>query len=211
MLYCRRVDIRADKKTRFSKTFKAEVVKLIIDGGHCSSDVVRKHDLARSQLSTWVPQAGADAGETPGSALTSTERAEFPRVRRQLCQSQREVAFLKKCALFLGQQTSWKYQMTSSKKTIYPTRWMSKQLRVSISDYYARRHRRQLLDDMDADAILAARIKGLHAASHGAYGCPCIHQALRPTLAEAKQFTSWPATLADCSFGRRGLGRCLGA
>ena len=55
---------------------------------------------------------------------------------------------------------------------------MCKQLRVSTSGYYAWRHKRQLPDGMDADAILAAQIKGVHAASHGAYGSPRIHQAL---------------------------------
>jgi hypothetical protein len=30
---------------------------------------------------------------------------------------------------------------------------------------------------MDANAILPARIEGLHAVSHGAYGSPRIHQA----------------------------------
>ena len=98
------VDMMAEKKRRFSKEFKAEVVKLVVDGGQRSSDVARQHDLAGSQLSAWVRQARVDAGENPGSALTSTERAELTRVRRQLRESQREVAFLKKCALFLGQQ-----------------------------------------------------------------------------------------------------------
>lgn len=98
------VDMKPGQKRRFSKEFKAEVIKLVVDGGQRSSDVARKHDLAGSQVAQWVRQARVDAGENPGAALTSTERSELTRVRRQLRESQREVAFLKKCALFLGQQ-----------------------------------------------------------------------------------------------------------
>jgi transposase-like protein len=76
------MDIKAGKKKRFSKESKAEVFRLVIDGGHCSHDVARKHDLAGSQLSPWVRLSRVDAGKNPGSALTSTERAELARVRR---------------------------------------------------------------------------------------------------------------------------------
>ena len=86
----------ARTKSQFFREFRAEAVKLVIDGGRSCSDVARNHDLAPSLLAGWVRQARVDAGDNPGGKATSPEREELGRLRKALRESEMENLFLKK-------------------------------------------------------------------------------------------------------------------
>ena len=83
-------------KRRFTPEFRAEVVKLVIDGGKTSSQVARDHDLGTGLVAHWVKQAKIDAGGGPAFSLTSAEREELSRARKDLRELRRENDFLKK-------------------------------------------------------------------------------------------------------------------
>ena len=85
-----------------SREFRAEAVKLVIDGGRSCSDVARNHDLAPSLLAGWVRQARVDAGDNPGGKATSPEREELSRLRKALRESEMENLFLKKTAAYFA-------------------------------------------------------------------------------------------------------------
>jgi transposase len=88
-------------RRRFTDEFKQQAVRLILDEGKSVSAVARELDLVASALGNWVKQAQAD--RTKGrTGLTSTEREELTRLRREnrILQEEREI--LKKAAAFFA-------------------------------------------------------------------------------------------------------------
>ena len=71
-------------KRTFSKEFRAEVVKLVLDGGKPSSQVARDHNLGPSLVATWVRQARVDASMGPAHALSTAERDELTLASREV-------------------------------------------------------------------------------------------------------------------------------
>ena len=50
------------KRRAFTKEFKAETVRLVVEGKRSSAEVARDLDLTESALRAWVRQAEVDAG-----------------------------------------------------------------------------------------------------------------------------------------------------
>ena len=94
----------AKKRRKFTKEYKAEVVKLIKESGRTLSDVCRELNLSTSAVSSWVKQHNIDAGRGPAGALTSAERQELSQLRRRVRELEREKAFLGKAAAFFASQ-----------------------------------------------------------------------------------------------------------
>ena len=92
-------------KRKFSPEFRAEVVKLVIEGGKSSSQVARDHDLGAGLVAHWVKQARVDAGVGPAHLASSAERAELSQARKDLRELRRENDFLKKRPLGLRVRT----------------------------------------------------------------------------------------------------------
>ena len=88
----------------FTPEYKADVVKLIREGGRTISDVCRDLDLTETRVRAWVQQAHVDAGQGPPQALTSMEREELQRLRRENKQLQMEREILKKAAAFFAKE-----------------------------------------------------------------------------------------------------------
>jgi transposase-like protein len=89
------------KRRKFSPEQKADAVRLVRESGNLSQ-VSRDLDLTPSVLHKWVKQAEIDAGRGPKGALTSEERAELQRLRRENRILQMERDFLKKAAAFFA-------------------------------------------------------------------------------------------------------------
>ena len=70
-------------RRQFTDEFKAGAVRLVLDEGKTVAQVARDLDLTPSALGGWVKQARAnrDGGK---SGLTSDERAELARLRKEL-------------------------------------------------------------------------------------------------------------------------------
>jgi putative transposase len=66
-----------------------------------------------------------------------------------------------------------------AEKAHYPVRTMCEVLGVSRSGFYAWRGRPLIPRQVDANRALRARIRAIHAASHGRYGSPRVHAALQ--------------------------------
>ena len=93
------------KRRSFSPEFKAEAARLVIDGGRCIPDVAKELDLTQSALRSWVIQARTDAGNGPPGALTTDEREELQRLRRETRQLKMEREILKKAAAFFAKES----------------------------------------------------------------------------------------------------------
>ena len=88
-------------RRRFTDEFKQEAVRLVLDEGKSVTAVARELDLVASALGQWVKQA--QANRTKGrTGLTSAEREELTRLRREnrILQEEREI--LKKAAAFFA-------------------------------------------------------------------------------------------------------------
>ena len=88
-------------RRRFTAEQKAQAVRLVKETGNLSQ-VARDLDLTRTSLKSWVTQAEVDAGQGPEGALTTEEKAELRRLRREVKTLRMERDFLKKAAVFFA-------------------------------------------------------------------------------------------------------------
>lgn len=94
------------KRRSFSPEYKAEVVKLILEGGKSIGQVCRDLDLTETAVRRWVRQAEVDLGQGPEGALTTEEREELRRLRRENKQLRMEREILKKATAFFAKENS---------------------------------------------------------------------------------------------------------
>jgi transposase len=92
------------KRRRFSREFKLEAVKLVKEGGVSVSQAVRDLDVCESSLRRWINQYEVDQGEGPAGALTSEEKEELRRLRREVRTLKMEREVLKKATAFFAKE-----------------------------------------------------------------------------------------------------------
>jgi len=90
------------KRRTFSAEYKAEVVGLVRSSGKSPGQVAKELDLTETAVRSWVRQAAIDAKRDPQGPLTSEERAELTRLRRELKTTTMERDFLRKAAAFFA-------------------------------------------------------------------------------------------------------------
>jgi transposase len=84
--------------------FKAGAVRLVLDEGKTVSQVGRDLDVAQSVVGGWVKQARADrAGGKAG--LTTEERSELVKLRREVRELRLQRDLLKKAAAFFAKES----------------------------------------------------------------------------------------------------------
>jgi transposase len=90
----------------YSDEFKTGAVSLVLQDGKSVSEVARDLDLTPSALRAWVDQARVDAGAGAGrpGALSSEERDELARLRRENRVLREERDILKKAAAFFAKE-----------------------------------------------------------------------------------------------------------
>jgi len=88
-------------RRRFTDEFKQQAVRLVLDKGKGVTAVARELDLVPSALAQWVKQARADRSKGR-TGLTTAEREELARLRKEnrILQEEREI--LKKAAAFFA-------------------------------------------------------------------------------------------------------------
>ena len=89
----------------FTDEFKAGAVRLVLDEGKSIAEVARDLDLTASALGGWVKQARADR-DGGKSGLTSDERAELARLRKDNRELKLERDLLKKAAAFFAKESA---------------------------------------------------------------------------------------------------------
>ena len=98
---------RQTKRARrsFTPEFKAEAVRLCKVGDRSIGQVAKDLDLTETALREWVNRADVDAGKGPPGALTSAEREEPTKLRRENKRLQMERDILKAAATFFAKES----------------------------------------------------------------------------------------------------------
>lgn len=91
--------MRKRKRRTFTGEFKREAVRLCEVGDRSIAQVAKDLDLTETALREWVKRAEIDAGKGPVGALTTEEREELTRLRRENKRLQMEREILKKAAV----------------------------------------------------------------------------------------------------------------
>ena len=92
------------KRRSFSKEFKLEAVKLVKTGGLSVSAAAQDLGICETSLRRWVYQYEVDHGGGPEGAMTSQEKEELRRLRRDNRRLRMEREILKKATAFFAKQ-----------------------------------------------------------------------------------------------------------
>ncbi len=87
----------------FPDEYKAQVVELCRSGERSIGAVARDLDLSETAVRRWVAQAGVDVGRREG--LTTVEREELSRLRKENRVLREERDILKRAAAFFARET----------------------------------------------------------------------------------------------------------
>ncbi len=95
---------RKRKRRKFTAEFKAEVVELCERGDRSIGQVARDLDLTATSVREWVRQAKVDAGRGPDGALSTAEKEELRKLRREVRQLREDKEILLKAAAFFAKE-----------------------------------------------------------------------------------------------------------
>ena len=90
------------KRRSFTREYKAEVVALLKKTGKSAGQLAKELDLTETAVRASAQQAEIDERRRPGGPLTSEERAELTRLRREIKTVTMERDFLVKAAAFFA-------------------------------------------------------------------------------------------------------------
>jgi transposase-like protein len=88
----------ARRRGRYPKEFRRDVAALVLDQHRTVADVAREMELVEQTVGNWVRQERVDRGERDG--LTTEEREELAKLRRENRQLRIERDLLKKATAF---------------------------------------------------------------------------------------------------------------
>ena len=94
------------KRRKFTAEQKAQAVRIYRESGRSMRQVAEELDVSETSLGRWVQQAKVDESPTPDGPLTTDERTELARLRRENRVLQQERDFLKKAAAFFAKENS---------------------------------------------------------------------------------------------------------
>jgi len=99
------VHVAKRKRRKFTAEFRAEVVALCRKGDRSIGQVSRDLDLTTSSVRNWIAQADIDEGKCAEGALTTEEKEELRRLRREVKQLRTDREILKAAAVFFAKES----------------------------------------------------------------------------------------------------------
>ena len=92
----------AKARRQFSKAFKSEIVKLVLDGQRTVPEICKQHQLHESSVYAWLRQAKIEAGTAGSDAMTSADKEELAQLRKEVRELKRENDFLRDAASYFA-------------------------------------------------------------------------------------------------------------
>jgi transposase len=96
---------RPRPRRSFTSEFKAEIVELCQRGDRSVGQVAVDFDLTETSVREWIKQAERDTGTRQDGGLTSAEREELARLRRENRRLAEDVEILKRATAFFAKET----------------------------------------------------------------------------------------------------------
>ena len=93
-------------RRKFTPEYRAEVVRLVRTSGKSAGQIARELDLTETSVRAWLAQADIDAGKVRNGELTTAEREELVRLRRENRTLQMEREILRKATAFFAKETT---------------------------------------------------------------------------------------------------------
>jgi transposase len=92
---------------RYPAEFKRDAVELVRSSpDRTVAEIAAELGVSGQSLRNWVGQARIDAGEGWGGALTTPEREELRRLRREVAELRKEKEILRKAAAYFAAETT---------------------------------------------------------------------------------------------------------
>lgn len=91
------------QRRAFTAEYKAEVVALCRSGGKSVGAIARDLGIGETAVRRWLAQAEIDGGQREG--LTTSERQELARLRREIRIVREERDILKRATVFFAKET----------------------------------------------------------------------------------------------------------
>jgi transposase len=92
-------------RRNFNQEYKQEVVKIVRESGKSAHRVAKELGLQPGCVRAWVVQQRIDEGQGPVGALTSDEKEELRRLRKECQVLKMERDILKKAAAFFAKES----------------------------------------------------------------------------------------------------------
>ncbi|MER5621960.1 IS3 family transposase [Streptosporangium sp. NPDC002544] len=153
----------------------------LVRAGRSSEELAREFEPSAQSIRTWVRQADLDDGRR-ADGLTSVEKDELARLRREVKLLREEKEILRKAGGFLRAgdgSAEMKFRLIDAEQDHHDVSLPARVLGVSRQGYYAWAARRRRGPSTRADGGLIEKIRAHHAASDEIYGAPRIHADLR--------------------------------
>ncbi len=97
---------KSNMSKRYTAEFKRDAVALVRSSPHRNvTEIARELGVSPEGLRGWVKQDDTDRGQGPAGALTSAEKDELTRLRRQNREQQQTIEILKKAAAFFATES----------------------------------------------------------------------------------------------------------
>jgi transposase len=100
------VHVMEKKRKRYTAEFKAEAVRVARENKKPIYQQAMDIGVSDTALRRWIRQDDIDQGKGPAGALTTEEREELTRLRRENRQVKMERDFLKKASAFFARESA---------------------------------------------------------------------------------------------------------
>ena len=167
-----------EKRRRFTKEFKIEAVRLIVEEGRRISELSRELGVSENLLRNWKRKSEEGKIDPfPGKGRLSPEDDELRRLRRDNERLRIERDILKKSSGHLLSGTAMKYIFIRDHRGAFSVSSLCRTLEVGSSGFYAWLNRPESPRKQETRRLLMA-IKVIHQKSRRNYGSPRIHAEL---------------------------------
>jgi transposase len=91
------------RRPRYSQEFRAAAVAMVRAGEQTEKDIAKALGCCDRQIRRWLIQADIDSGKRPG--MSTVERQELAKLRREVAQLQEQNRLLREAQLFFSRGT----------------------------------------------------------------------------------------------------------